>query len=111
MHSLRVRVDIRSSLAKEVDELKTLRASHGSKNRRDPKFTLVEFYDAKCTSFYLHRRLDTAVQSAKVDEASCERDFSLSGRAFTPLRERMDTGVGEQMISIPLFANDRSSYR
>ena len=33
-----------------------------------------------------------------------ERDFSLSGRVFGPLRESMATGVGEQMVSIPLIA-------
>jgi hypothetical protein len=48
-----------------------LRESGGSKYRRDPTFTLIEFYDTKRASFYLHRRLDTVVQSAKVDEASC----------------------------------------
>jgi hypothetical protein len=98
------RVDIRSALTKEVDALKALRASQGSKYRRDPAFTLISFYDHMRATFYLHRRLDTVVQSAKVDEASCERDFSLSGRVFTPLRERMATGVGEQMVSIPLIA-------
>jgi hypothetical protein len=88
------RVDVRSELAKAVDALKTLRESSGSKYRCDPTSTLIEFYDAKRASFYLHRRLDTAVRSAKADEASCERDFSLSGRAFTPLRERIATDRG-----------------
>jgi hypothetical protein len=36
--------------------------------------------------------------------AGCGRDFSLSGRVFGPLRERMATGVGEQLVSIPLIA-------
>ena len=98
------RVDVRSALDKEVDALEKLRKEDGSKYRRDPAFTLIKFYDLKRATFYLHRRLDTVVQSAKVDEASCERDFSLSGRVFTPLLEHMDTGVGEQMVSIPLIA-------
>jgi hypothetical protein len=83
------RVDLRSALDKEVEALKTMRESDGSNYRRDPAFALIKFYDRMHATFYLHRRLDTVVQSTKVDEASCERDSSLSGRVFTPLRERM----------------------
>jgi hypothetical protein len=38
------RVDVRSALDKEVEALKTLRESDGSKYRRDPVFTLIKFY-------------------------------------------------------------------
>jgi hypothetical protein len=67
-------------------------------------FRVIEFFDKNKEDLYLHRLLDTRTRSAKVHEASCERDFSMSGRIFGPLRERMATGVGEKLVSIPLMA-------
>jgi hypothetical protein len=67
-------------------------------------FKVVELFDKYKEDLHLHRLLDTRTRSTKVDEASCERDFRLSGRVFGPLRERMSTGVGEQLVSIPLIA-------
>jgi hypothetical protein len=96
--------DTRSLAAKESDLFFDLREKQGKTYRKDKNFNAMEFFDEHKEALYLHRLLDTRTRSAKVDEASCERDFSLSGRVFGPLRESMATGVGEQMVSIPLLA-------
>jgi hypothetical protein len=68
-----------------------------------------EFFDktprTTCTCTGFSAPGARAPPGPKADEASCERDFSLSGRVFGPLRERLATGVGEQqLVSIPLAA-------
>ena len=90
--------------AEESERFFALRARYGTTYRRDTSFRVMEFFDKNMKDLYLHRLLDTRTRSAKVDEASCERDFSMSGRIFGPLRERMATDVGEKLVSIPLMA-------
>jgi hypothetical protein len=85
----------RSLAAKESDRFFDLREKQGRTYRKDKSFTVMTFFDKNKEDLFLHRLFDTRTRSAKVDEASCERDFSLSGRVMGPLRERMATGVGE----------------
>jgi hypothetical protein len=70
---------------KESERFFALRARYGTTYRRDTSFRVIEFFDKNKKDLYLHRLLDTTTRSAKVDEASCERDFSMSGRIFGPL--------------------------
>jgi hypothetical protein len=98
------RSDIRSLAVMESDRFFDLRAKQGRTYRQDKSFTVMAFFDKNKEDLFLHRLLDSRTRSAKVDEASCERDFSLSGRVMGPLRERMATGVGEKLVSIPLMA-------
>jgi hypothetical protein len=64
------RVDFRLALDKEVEALKTLRESDGSKYRCDPAFTLIKFYDHMRATFYLHHRMDTVVQPRSMRRAA-----------------------------------------
>ena len=76
------RTDTRSLATKESERFFALRARYGTTYRRDTSFRVMEFFDKNMKDLYLHRLLDTRTRSAKVDEASCERDFSMSGRIF-----------------------------
>ena len=98
------RSDTRSLAVMESDRFFDLREKQGRIYRKDKSFTVMAFFDKNKEDLFLHRLLDTRTRSAKVDEASCERDFSLSGRVLGSLRESMATGVGEQLVSIPLMA-------
>jgi hypothetical protein len=82
--------------AKESDQPFDLRAKYGTICRPDKNFKALEFFDKTKDDLYLHRLLDSSrarSAKAKVGEVSCERDFSLTGRVFGPLRARMATAL------------------
>jgi hypothetical protein len=98
------RIDRRSPLEKEIAELRRLRTLFGKRYRRDKTFSVIRFYDEHAVDLHVHRLLDTRVQSAKGDEASCERDFSSAGKTWRSDNERASDELGVALTSIPLLA-------
>jgi hypothetical protein len=93
--------DDRSPLQKEMAAFRALCRRSGADHRRDETFSVLRLLDENQDAFPLIRLLDTRAESAKQDESNCERTFSFSGRAFSPLRERLSDDVAEQCVQIP----------
>jgi hypothetical protein len=88
----------------ELNKLEELRSTRGKAYAKsEHAFNICTFFDTDYRKeFPMLRKLTERGESVVLDESQCERDFSLSGRVFTALRERLGTEKGERLVRIPL---------